>query len=113
MAAASAYCYLSGWSGGRWGKWGLAQSELWPVIFGEQLGDYPSDILYPFGLLYALGYRPELRFVRPEVRLEMSEEEAVEGLSDHLSRYVEVDASQRHELTYGRLVGLDHVIEMD
>jgi SAM-dependent methyltransferase len=98
LASSKAFCYLSGWSGGRWGKWGLAQSELWPEIFGKQLGDYPSDILYPFGMLYAMGYRPELRFKQPEVHLEMVEEEAVEGLSNHFSRYVEVDSAVRTKI---------------
>jgi SAM-dependent methyltransferase len=95
VAASASFCYLSGWSGDRWGKWGQAQRELWPLIFGEELGDYPSDILYPFGLLYSLGYRPELRFVRPQVHLEMSEEEAVEGLLDHFDRYLDVGAEVR------------------
>jgi SAM-dependent methyltransferase len=92
IAASRSHCYLSGWSGNRWGKWGLAQAELWPVIFEEDLGSYPSDILYPFGLLYALGYRPELRFTQPRVHLEMAAEEAVRELADHFSRYVQVDA---------------------
>jgi len=97
--ASRAFCYLSGWSGGRWGKWGRAQSELWPLIFGEELGDYPSDILYPFGLLYALGYRPRLRFFQPRVHLEMSAEEAIEGLADHFNRYVEGGPDIRKTIT--------------
>ncbi|MBN2553304.1 MAG: methyltransferase domain-containing protein [Spirochaetales bacterium] len=99
LAASRDLCYLSGWSGGRWGPWGVVQEELWPLIFGEQLGDYPSDILYPFGLLYALGYRPELRFVQPRIHLEMDSREAIEGLVDHFDRYVEVDAQVRDIIT--------------
>lgn len=99
IAASRASCYLSGWSGGRWGKWGRAQSELWPLIFGEELGDYPSDILYLFGLLYALGYRPALRFFQPRVHLEMSTEEAIEGLVDHFDRYVEISPAVRKKIT--------------
>jgi SAM-dependent methyltransferase len=95
VEASRSFCYLSGWSGSRWGKWGLAQSELWPQIFGEQLGDYPSDILYPFGLLYSLGYRPELRFLRPRVLLDMDAEEATHGLTHHFSRYTEITPAIR------------------
>lgn len=95
IQASRNFCYMSGWSGSRWGKWALSQSELWPQIFGEQLGDYPSDILYPFGLLYALGYRPELRFLRPRVLLDMDAEEAVQGFSDHFSRYTEITPAIR------------------
>jgi hypothetical protein len=94
-SASRAFCYLSGWSGDRWGKWGRAQSELWPLIFREELGDYPSDIFYAFGLLYALGYRPELRFLHPPVRLEMTAEEAIGELVDHFGRYVEVGKEAR------------------
>jgi SAM-dependent methyltransferase len=99
IASSRVFCYLSGWSGGRWGKWGLAQREIWPLLFGEELGDYPGDILYPFGMLYALGYRPELRFFRPRVHLEMSAEEAIEGLIDHFNRYVEGGPDIRKTIT--------------
>jgi SAM-dependent methyltransferase len=95
IEASRNFCYLSGWSGSRWGNWGLSQCELWPQIFGEQLGDYPSDILYPFGLLYALGYRPELRFLQPRVHLEMDAEEAIRGLVVHFSRYEEITPAIR------------------
>ena len=77
----------------------MAQEELWPLIFDEELGDYPSDILYPFGMVYAMGYRPELRFTRPRIHLEMDAEEAIEGLADHFSRYVEVDTAIRRIIT--------------
>jgi len=90
IEASRNFCYLSGWSGSRWGNWGLSQSELWPRIFGEQLDSYPSDILYPFGMLYALGYRPELRFLQPRVHLEMDVEEAINGLAGHFSRYTPI-----------------------
>ena len=99
ITASRAFCYLSGWSGDRWGKWGRAQSELWPLIFQEELGDYPSDILYPFGVLYASGYRPQLRFFQPRVHLEMSAEEAIKGLVDHFNRYVEIDPAIRKTIT--------------
>jgi SAM-dependent methyltransferase len=99
VCTSRAFCYLSGWSGDRWGPWGLAQRDLWPLIFDEELGDYPSDILYPFGLLYAQGYRPELRFVRSLIDLEMDVVEAAAGLVDHFNRYVEVGSSVREIIT--------------
>ena len=95
IEASRNFCYLSGWSGCRWGKWGLSQSELWPRIFSEQLDSYSSDILYPFGMLYALGYRPELRFLQPRVHLEMDTEEAIDGLAEHFSRYTRITAEIR------------------
>jgi len=98
IGASKNFCFLSGWSGSRWGKWGLSQSELWPRIFGEQLEDYPSDILYSFGLLYALGYRPELRFLRPQVHLEMDPQEAIDGLIEHFSRYTRITSAMRETI---------------
>ena len=95
LSVSRAFCYLSGWSGESWGKWGPVQRELWPRIFSEELGDYPSDILYSFGMLYAMGYRPELRFVQPRVQLEMDGGQAIRELVDHFSRYVEVDGAVR------------------
>jgi SAM-dependent methyltransferase len=98
VGASKNFCFLSGWSGSRWGKWGLSQSELWPRIFGEPLEDYPSDILYPFGLLYALGYRPELRFLRPQVHLELEQGEAVDGIAEHFSRYTRITPAIRETI---------------
>ena len=69
------------------------------MIFREELGDYPSDIMYPFGLLYSLGYRPELRFFHPRIHLEMSEQEAIEGLVDHFGRYLEVRLEARRTIS--------------
>jgi SAM-dependent methyltransferase len=99
VAASRNFCYLSGWSGDRWGKWGQAQRELWPLIFGEELGDYPSDVLYSFGLLYSLGYRPELRFHQPRIHLEMDEQEAAEGLAGHFNRYLEIGPEVRRTIS--------------
>ena len=99
VAASRNFCYLSGWSGDRWGKWGQAQRELWPLIFGEELGDYPSDVLYSFGLLYSQGYRPELRFHQPRTYLEIDEKEAVEGLVEHFERYLKAGPEVRKTIS--------------
>ena len=55
-----------------------------------------SDILYPFGMLHALGYRPELRFLQPRVHLEMGVEEAINGLAGHFSRYTPITPEIRN-----------------
>jgi SAM-dependent methyltransferase len=91
LAASRGFCYLSGWSGDRWGPWAEAQAALWPRIFAEELGDYPSDVLYPLGLLYALGFRPSVRFRYSEHLREMSPGEAAAGLEGHFARYTGID----------------------
>ncbi|HUV06273.1 MAG TPA: class I SAM-dependent methyltransferase [Spirochaetia bacterium] len=88
-------CYLSGWSGPNWGRWGRAQTELWQIIFNEDPGDYPSDMLYPFGLLYSLGYRPEIRFMPVTVSLEEKKSDAAEGLISLFEQYTEIGAAER------------------
>jgi len=81
------FCYLSGWSGSRWGRWGRARGELWPRLFGGEAGGYPNDILYPFGLLYALGFRPELRFGWVDIELSIPAGEAEDELARFFARY--------------------------
>ena len=90
LQASRGLSYFSGWSGTRWGPWAEAQARLWPEIFGEELGSYPSDVLFPFGLLYAMGFRPGLRFRGWEKNREIEPEEATAGLMDHLSQYTEI-----------------------
>jgi predicted O-methyltransferase YrrM len=85
--ASRRFCFLSGWSGPLWGMWGLARCELWPRLFGEQAGNYPNDILFPFGLLYASGLRPELRFQWRESRQDLPQTQAEEELRRLFARY--------------------------
>jgi SAM-dependent methyltransferase len=92
------FCYLSAWSGGRWGRWGRAREELWPRLFGGEAGGYPNDIFYPFGLLYALGFRPELRFHWVDIRLEMSSGEAEKELIGFFQRYAPASPRLRRQI---------------
>ena len=85
--ASRRFCFLSGWSGPLWGPWGLARSELWPLLFGEQAGNYPNDVLFAFGLLYTGGLRPELRFGWRESRQELEQGEAEQELLRLFARY--------------------------
>ena len=87
LQASRRFCYLSAWSAGRWGRWGRAREELWPRLFGEQAGGYPNDILYPFGLLYALGLRPELRFRWVDIDLDLPSDQAEDELIVFFQRY--------------------------
>ncbi len=98
VQASRRFCYLSAWSGSRWGRWGRAREELWPRLFGEQAGGYPNDILYPFGLLYALGFRPELRFRWVDVELQLACAEAEEELGRFFERYAPMSSSLRRRI---------------
>jgi hypothetical protein len=100
--ASRGFCFLGGWSGVQWGRWGQARSELWPLLFGEPQGQYPHDVLYAFGLLYAGGFRPELRFRWRESRRDLSREEAEQELGQLFQRYTPLTAAVRRRI--GRYV---------
>lgn len=100
--ASRGFCFLGGWSGAQWGRWGQARSELWPLLFGEPQGQYPHDLLYAFGLLYARGFRPELRFRWRESRRDLSREEAEQELGQLFQRYTPLTAAVRRRI--GRYV---------
>ncbi len=100
--ASRRFCFLCGWSGTLWGQWGLARRELWPLLFREEAGHYPHDVLYPFGLLYARGLRPELRFRWRENRKELEPEEAERELAGMFERYTPLSPVVRRQI--GRYV---------
>jgi SAM-dependent methyltransferase len=96
IGASHGYCYLSAFSGPRWGQ---AQRELWQMFFGEEMGANPGDILYPFGLVYSMGYRPELRFVFSNWVQEEPVEKAVEELCTFFWSYLEITPEERGIIT--------------
>lgn len=87
LAASRKFCYLSAFSGQRWGQ---AYRDLWQRFFGEDIGDNPGDIIYPFGLLYAMGYRPNLNFFTINRVDEEPVEKAVENLSRFFWSYMDI-----------------------
>lgn len=89
------FCYLSAWSGPYWGNWGKAKDDIWLEMFQEDLGEYPNDILYAFGLLYSEGYRPEVRFRQRESKIEEDSRTAADELIGLLSQYIEITSRER------------------
>lgn len=83
------YCYYSGHSGPRWEQ---AHRDLWRRLFNEDIGPAAGDILYPFGLLYASGYRPKTSFVMIRRVEEFTVEEAVENLGQFFWSYLDITA---------------------
>ena len=92
IAASRGFCYYSAFSGQRWGQ---AYRDLWPRFFSEDIGDNPGDIIYPFGLLYAMGYRPSLRFVAYQQVQEEPAEEAIENLLRFFWSYIDITPAVR------------------
>jgi len=87
MAASRGFCYYSGFAGSRLEP---TDGELWRRIVGGEHRHWRGDVLPVFVYLYALGYRPRVRFMTVEMNEEIPVEEAVEELSDFFARHVEV-----------------------
>jgi hypothetical protein len=49
------FCYLSAFAGRSWQEW---YGALWRKLFDEELTGHVNDIIHPFNLLYAQGFRP-------------------------------------------------------
>ncbi len=59
MAASCHHCYMSAFSGP-----GMNQqfAPLWEKFFDRPMPQRHMDIIYPFNLVYAMGYRPDITF---------------------------------------------------
>ncbi len=77
MEASRKFCYLSTFSGG--GMRGC-YNALWQKITGRELESQSWDFIYPFCYVYALGYRPQIRFETWSVTRKEPVEEAVDNI---------------------------------
>jgi hypothetical protein len=77
IAASRRFCYLSAFAGRGWQRW---YAELWQEFFDEPMGEPAHDIIHPFNLLYAMGYRPNLSFSYLTQEHSLPREEAIEDL---------------------------------
>lgn len=69
------WCYLGSFAGQR--RY-LLYEEIWPELFGEDFTNHVNDIIFPFNILYALGFKPELTFMD----MSQEREDTVEDLSE-------------------------------
>lgn len=87
MAASKDFCYLSAFSGRHWQHW---YGDLWKIIFNENLDAHGNDIINPFNLVYAMGYRPEMKFDFWERKTNWPRQKAIDDFSTHLEQYTEL-----------------------
>ncbi len=86
MAASRGHCYMSGFSGlGRF-EW---FKGVWEKLFQEAISENPGDIIYPFNLLYAMGYKPKFNFTRWDSKDEMAVDDAVSFMVNFLWDYTD------------------------
>lgn len=68
-----------------------ARQELWQLIFNEDGSGYGmTSVIYPFNLLYSLGYFPKIEFIDSAWSHEETIEEAVESLCRYFWLYSEI-----------------------
>lgn len=89
MAASRGFCYLSAFAGNGWQQW---YGDLWQAVFNESLDSRPDDIIHPFNLVYAMGYRPTLQFNYWQREVVLSREKAMEDFCTQMERYTELTA---------------------
>ncbi|MDT3700786.1 MAG: class I SAM-dependent methyltransferase [Thermincola sp.] len=87
MNASRGCCYVSKFAGQRRNN---LQEKLWQTMFQETWADSSTDIIYPFNLIYSLGYFPSLRFISSKWINEDSVEETIQKLTDWLAGYTDI-----------------------
>lgn len=75
IMASRGYCYLSAFSGPGWQK---QYADLWQTFFNEPMGEQTHDIIYPFNLVYAMGFRPTLEFSWKNRKRDRDRDQAIE-----------------------------------
>lgn len=93
--ASRGYCFVSKFAGQRRNN---LQEKLWQQIFGEPWSDHSMDIIYPFNLVYSMGYFPSLKFVAANWINEEKMEETIEKLTDWLSGYMDITPGLSREV---------------
>lgn len=89
IAASRGFCYLAAFAGKHWQAW---YGGLWRKLFNEELSGHVNDIIHPFNLVYAMGYRPELRFESWERQISWPHDKAMEDFTTHMESYTEITA---------------------
>ncbi len=96
VAASRGFCYLSAFAGRHWQEW---YGELWRKLFDEEMSGHVNDIIHPFNLVYAMGYRPELRFDSWDREISWPRAKAIEDFTTHLEAYTELTDEVREAIT--------------
>ncbi|MCK5097774.1 MAG: methyltransferase domain-containing protein [Desulfobacteraceae bacterium] len=93
--ASRKFCYLSGFSGQ-----GVRQSyaDIWKLFFNEKTNDNSGDIIYPFNLLYSMGYRPKLQFFTWSHLKDHKPDEAIEQMENFLWMYMDITSEVKQKV---------------
>ncbi|WDP90076.1 MAG: class I SAM-dependent methyltransferase [Desulfobacter sp.] len=95
VAASRGYCYMSAFSGP-----GMHQqfAPLWEKFFGTPMPDKPNDIIYPFNLLYAMGFRPDLHFSWWNREINWDRDHTIRHFTSFFETHMEITEAARAQI---------------
>lgn len=72
--------------------YGQAFKDLWKIFFDEELSLEVFDIIFPFNLVYSMGYRPKMWFNEIIIEKSFDIESAVNYLMGFMWQYIDEDS---------------------
>jgi SAM-dependent methyltransferase len=87
MDASRGYCYLSSFAGTRIYP---LQKEISKEILGQDYKTYTPEIIYPFNLLYSMGYYPDIEFEENNSSQEVLVEDVQAEIISHIEMYTTI-----------------------
>lgn len=84
LECSSKYCFISNFAGKRQSD---ALVNFWYTLFGEEIPEWPGDIIFILNLLYARGFQLSFEVWEERRKAENTLEEAVFGLLEELQHY--------------------------
>jgi len=87
LAASKSYCYISSFAGPRIYP---LQETIARRILGEDYQTYTPDIIYPFNILYAMGYLPNVLFEENYSEREVDLEDVYYEIITHIAMYTQI-----------------------
>ena len=85
--ASGKYCCLISWASEAHSQ---ARRDLWKIIFNESYGGNGQNIIYPFNLLFSMGYFPSIRYFDSDHNYSDPVDEAVERLISTFWLFTEI-----------------------
>jgi len=77
-----------------------ARKELWKILFQEEDPGYgAASVIYPFNLLFSLGYYPEMRYIDSEWTYKEPVDEAIESLCRSFWLFTEITPYIKETIT--------------
>ncbi|ETR71757.1 MAG: SAM-dependent methyltransferase [Candidatus Magnetoglobus multicellularis str. Araruama] len=96
IGASKKFCYLSCFSGQGWRE---SYAQLWHDIVGKPLGPNPGDIIYPFTVIYGMGYKPSLHFEQWTYVREDPVDSAIEDVLYFFEDYIDITDTIHKQVT--------------